>query len=145
VKTSTGVEFFLDSNVLIYAASTDPREAQKTAIASELIGSLDYGVSAQVLQEFYVISTTKMKKPLTPHQALSFLEQFEKQPFAIIDADLIRAAIQLHTRFRISYWDGAILAAAHKLKARIVYTEDLSNGHFYGDVQVINPFLAATA
>lgn len=145
MTTFTSAEFFLDSNVLIYAASTDPREARKIEVASELLESLDYGLSTQVLQEFYVIATTKMKRPLTTEDSLLFLERFEKQPCAVVDADLIRAAIQLHKRYRISYWDGAILAAAHELKSRVVYTEDLAHEQFYGDVQVINPFVLAKA
>jgi predicted nucleic acid-binding protein len=54
---------------------------------------------------------------------------------------LIEIAIELSWRYRISYWDGAILAAAERLGAEIVYTEDLSHGQTYGPVRVVNPFL----
>ncbi len=45
-------------------------------------------------------------------------------------------------RYKISYWDGAILAAAEQLGAPILYTEDLNDGQTYGSVTVINPFKA---
>lgn len=43
-------------------------------------------------------------------------------------------------RYQISYWDGAIIAAAEALGAPIVYSEDMSNGQSYGSVKVVNPF-----
>jgi predicted nucleic acid-binding protein len=65
----------------------------------------------------------------------------ELQPCALIDPSLIRTAIAVSQRYRIHYWDGAILAAAESLGAEIVYTEDLNHGQSYGSVRVINPFL----
>jgi predicted nucleic acid-binding protein len=44
-------------------------------------------------------------------------------------------------RYGISYWDATIIAAAHALGAKILYTEDLNDGQRYGDVQVVNPFV----
>jgi predicted nucleic acid-binding protein len=46
-------------------------------------------------------------------------------------------------RFGINYWDAAILAAAERLKAPIVYTEDLNHDQLYGPVRVVNPFVSA--
>jgi predicted nucleic acid-binding protein len=43
-------------------------------------------------------------------------------------------------RYQISYWDGAILAAAERLNAPILYTEDLNHDQTYGSVRVVNPF-----
>ena len=54
---------------------------------------------------------------------------------------LIKVAIEISWRYRISYWDGAILAAAERLGAEVLYTEDLNHGQAYGTVRVINPFL----
>ena len=51
--------------------------------------------------------------------------------------------IGIALRYGISYWDGAIVAAAERLKAAILYTEDLSHGQRYGSVVVVNPFLSA--
>jgi predicted nucleic acid-binding protein len=46
-------------------------------------------------------------------------------------------------RYGISYWDGAILAAAEALEAPILYTEDLNHGQLYGRVRAVNPFVEA--
>lgn len=45
-------ECFLEANVLVYPVSDAPGEADKKKRALELIGQQDFGVSAQVLQEF---------------------------------------------------------------------------------------------
>ncbi len=41
---------------------------------------------------------------------------------------------------QIQYWDAAILVAAMRLGARVLYTEDLNHGQTYGSVRVENPF-----
>jgi predicted nucleic acid-binding protein len=74
-------------------------------------------------------------------EALEWIARLELQPCALIDTSLIRIAITLSQRFRIAYWDGAILAASERLGAEIVYTEDLNHAQSYGPVRVINPFL----
>ena len=43
-------------------------------------------------------------------------------------------------RYRISFWDACVLAAAERLGAPILYTEDLNHGQSYGSVRVDNPF-----
>jgi predicted nucleic acid-binding protein len=58
-----------------------------------------------------------------------------------VDQPLIRVGIEISLRYRIDYWDGAILAAAERLGAGTLYTEDLNHGQSYGPVRVVNPFL----
>ena len=60
------------------------------------------------------------------------------------DYPFIVAGIETAIRFGLSYWDGAIIAAAERLGAPILYAEDLNHGQRYGSVQAINPFLPRT-
>jgi predicted nucleic acid-binding protein len=136
------VEAFLDTNVLIYAVSCAPSEADKKEKALELIEHADFGLSAQVLQEFYVNVTRKIARPLAPDEALEVLEQFRRFPMVWTDYPLIVAGIEASIRHEISYWDGAIIAAAESLGASILYTEDLNHGQHYGSVQAVNPVLS---
>ncbi|MGF1531804.1 MAG: PIN domain-containing protein [Puniceicoccaceae bacterium] len=135
------VESFFDTNILIYAVDGSEAGTGKKAAALRLIEREEFGLSAQVLQEFYVTVTGKLKQPLSPERALALIERFEKFPLAAVDASLVVLGIRNSLRFQISYWDGAILAAAERLGARIVYSEDLNHGQFYGRLTVINPFL----
>ena len=134
------VDSFLDTNVLIYAVSSSPAESGKKERVLELIQHADFGLSAQVLQEFYVNVTRKIARPLVPDEAVALLEQFKSFPVVWNDYPLIVAGIEAALQFGISYWDGAIIAAAVRLGAATLYTEDLSHGQHYGSVQAVNPF-----
>lgn len=135
------VDCFLDSNVLVYAASADPRDAARKTRALELIADSDFGLSAQVLQEFYVAVTRKLRPPLPPEQATELVAGYRVFPVVWTDFPLIISAIENSLRYGISYWGGAIVAAAAVLRAPILYTEDLNDGQVYAGVRVVNPFV----
>jgi len=134
------IEVFFDTNVLVYAAVGRGEEQHKRKRALELIESENFGTSAQVLQEFFVTVVKKGAQPLPASEALEWIEQWVEFPCQPIDHQLVRIAIEISQRYRISYWDATILAAAEALGARIVYSEDLNNGQSYGQVKVVNPF-----
>ncbi len=134
------VECFLDTNVLVYAAAGRDAEEPKRERALELIEREDIGLSAQVLQEFYVTVTRKVEVPMSAEQALEWVELFESFPCLPIDASMVKIAAEISERFGIAYWDGAIVASAEALGAQTLYTEDLNDGQQYGSVRVQNPF-----
>lgn len=135
------VDCFFDTNVIVYAATGRGVENAKRERALALIETCDFGLSAQVLQEFYVTVTRKIDVPLTPAEALEWVEQLEVFPCLPTDSGLVKIAAELSSRHRIAYWDGAILAAAESLGAPLLYSEDFSHDRRYGSVRVVNPFL----
>jgi predicted nucleic acid-binding protein len=137
---ATKVECFLDTNVLLYAALGKDDHPEKFAVSRELIAAWQFGLSTQVLGEFFVNAQRKSKRPLLPAEAAAMVAQLGERPCAIIDQLLVRSAIDLSDRFRISYWDAAIIAAAERLQAEILYSEDFSHGQSYGRVRVVNPY-----
>ena len=134
------VECFIDSNVIIYAASAAAEDASKRVRARALLSASRFGISAQVLQEVFVTVTRKARAPIPSRLALTWIENFAVVPCVAVDYALVRTAISISGRFRISYWDAAIIAAAEELGAKTLYTEDLSHGQAYGSVTAINPF-----
>jgi len=94
---------FLDTNVLVYAAQEPGSEERKRTRALSLIETEDFGTSAQVLQELFVTVVRKASRPLPATAALEWIEQWTAFPCQPIDQS---------ERFRISYRDAAILAAA---------------------------------
>lgn len=134
-------ECFLDTNILLYAASRNPAHLSKKTRAIELIKEKQFALSAQVLQEFYVNATKKADFSLTPEVALRWIENLEEFLCLEIDSALVKTAVAVSARYSISYWNGAIVAAAEALGAPILYTEDLNHGQVYGTVTAINPFL----
>ena len=132
---------FADTNVLLYAISGDPAEEAKAERASDLLRERDLALSVQVLQEFYVQATRATRTDRIAHDdAVQLIESFQRFPIAPITTDLVHAALVTRDRFRISYWDAAILEAARSLGCTVVLSEDLSDAVDYAGVRVENPF-----
>jgi predicted nucleic acid-binding protein len=132
---------FVDTNVLLYAVSPDPEEAAKAKRANEILDARDVALSAQVLQEFYVQATRASRAdPLTHAEAVAFVETLVDFPIAPVTTRLVVAAVATSERFRISYWDAAILEASRSLGCDVVLSEDLNDGQDYDGVRVESPF-----
>ncbi len=132
---------FADTNVLIYAVSPSADEAEKRRRAQNLLLEGDLAVSVQVLQEFYAqVTRPSRAEALTHSQALQFIESIREFPVQDITLAVFRAGVSLSRRFRLSYWDGAILAAARACGCEAVYSEDMSDRQDYDGLRVINPF-----
>jgi predicted nucleic acid-binding protein len=132
---------FVDTNVLVYSISTEPDERTKAERAREILSSSELALSTQVLQEFYVQSTRASRRYRLSHEdAVALIESWLRFTTAETTVDLMRAALLTRKRFRISYWDAAIIEAARALGCRILLSEDLSDGRDYDGVLVENPF-----
>jgi predicted nucleic acid-binding protein len=132
---------FVDSNILLYAASKKPDEQDKAARANEILNALDLALSVQVLQEFYVQATrTTRSDPISHHQATMLIRSFCRYPVQETTLALVESALRTTERFQISYWDAAIIEAARALGCREILSEDLGDGQDYGGVRVVNPF-----
>jgi predicted nucleic acid-binding protein len=92
------------------------------------------------LQEFYVNATRSPHPAMSHANAAAAIWEFLRRPVAVSDAPLMLAALELKERYRLSYWDAAIVAAAHALGAVTIYSEDLNGGQSYHAATVRNPF-----
>ena len=135
---------FVDTNVLLYAVSAESEESGKRDRAIALLEESDLAISVQVLQEFYH-QATRPGRPaaLTPDQALRFIESIDSFPVQPVTIEVFLAGVSISRRFGLSYWDGAILAAARAMGCEIVYSEDLSATQDYDGLRVANPFADA--
>jgi predicted nucleic acid-binding protein len=132
---------FVDTNVLLYAASKKPDEQDKADQAKDILNALDLAVSVQVLEEFYAQATrTTRADRLSHQQATSLIRSFCRYPVQETTLALVESALRTTERFQISYWDAAIVEAARALGCREVLSEDLGDGQDYGGVKVVNPF-----
>jgi len=132
---------FLDTNVLLY--SDDPRDPAKQRKALDLIKlhrSARTGViSLQVLQEYFVNSTGKLK--LDADLAKRRVEVFAKLQVAEPTVDDILSAIDLHRLHPLSFWDALILQMAKQTGCRVLLSEDMQHGQVIDGVRIVNPFL----
>jgi len=132
---------FLDTNVLLYSISRDPREAAKRDIAVALLDRRDNGLSVQVLQEFYVQATRTTRPDALPHEiAAGLVRTWLRFPVQEVTVAVMSDALDIKAAVGLSYWDAAIVAAARALGCREVLSEDMSHGREIGGVVIANPF-----
>jgi predicted nucleic acid-binding protein len=135
------VPHFLDTNILLYAISAHPEEAEKRALADALLDRDDGALSVQVLQEFYLQATRPTRPGRLPHDLAAGLVQawtrFRVQETTI---PIVQAALEIKAAHGFSYWDSAIVAAARALGCRCLYSEDMSHGREVEGVTIVNPF-----
>ena len=132
---------FVDTNILLYAASTADDEREKAQRARAILDAEDLALSVQVLQEFYVQATRPTRSERLSHEQASLLiEALLRFPVQESTVALMRAALDTAARFRLSYWDAAIVEAARSLGCETLLTEDLADGTDYRGVRVVNPF-----
>ena len=138
---------FVDTNILLYAR--DAREPVKQPHAAQWLDHLwreQLGrTSTQVLSEYYVNLTRKLKPGLSPAEAWDDVQALFAWNPQSIDADLLSRARQVELRYRLSWWDSLIVAAAQAQGCSVLLTEDLSNSAVYGGVTVRNPFSLSVA
>ena len=133
---------FVDTNVLVY--QLDPREPDKQVRARSWLDYLwtarEGRVSFQVLQEFYVIVTRKLKPGLHAEAARKIVRAlWAWQPVAV-DERTFRAAWDVQDRFQLSWWDALIVAAAQSVECSYLLTEDLQHGQDLEGLRIIDPF-----
>ena len=132
---------FADTNVLLYSVSTVPEETAKARMAKALLANRDIALSVQVLQEFYVQATRASRtNRLTHDEAVGFIRTWRRFLTQELSLSVLDDALALKSRFQISYWDAAFLAAARAAGCTEVLSEDLNEGQDYGGVIVVNPF-----
>jgi len=140
--TAEEPQAFVDTNVLVYALAAD--DPKRSPVAQELIKRLmsrqALHTSTQVLQELYVTLTRKVRQPITPEQALRYLERIAAWPVTVLNYEAIRSAIEVSTANRISFWDALVVVAASLSGAKRLYTEDLQAGRVLLGVEIVNPF-----
>ena len=136
---SERIECFLDTNVLLYAASERNRDQRRAPVAFEVVNRNVFGVSGQTLAEF--VAVARRKKLLVDESIDQWLVFLGTCPLVPVDDAYVRAGLEFARRYGINYYDAALLAAAERLGAPIFYTEDLNHNQVYGSVRAVNPFL----
>jgi predicted nucleic acid-binding protein len=135
---------FLDSNIFIYAY--DQREPVKQSIADNLIRGLAISgeavISYQVIHEFFNWALVKGPVKMPQEEAQRYLTvTFRSMHIVASSASLVSDAIGIHQRYRLSWYDSLIVAAAQQAGCKLLYSEDLQHGQQFGTVTIHNPFL----
>jgi predicted nucleic acid-binding protein len=134
-------KYFVDTNILMYAHDTSAgkKHEQAKALVEELWRDRTGVVSTQVLQELAVNLRRKAKKPLDAKATRDVVSDYLAWQVVVYGGDSILEAIDLETRYQISFWDALVIQAAQASGASVLYSEDLSADQLYAGMRVVNP------
>jgi predicted nucleic acid-binding protein len=131
---------FLDTNVLLYTDDRDalPKQRRALDLLAEQRQARTGVVSLQVLQEYFVAATRKLR--VDPTVARRKVELFANYHLVLLDVDDILAAIDLHRLQQVAFWDALVVRAAKQGGCSVLYSEDLQHGRSIDGVTVVDPF-----
>lgn len=137
-----GERVFVDTNVLVYLRdSTDPEKQRQAARWLTHLWETGLGrVSLQVLQEYYVTVTAKLRPGMLPAEAREDVLALRAWSPLEPDQALLEEAWDIEESFGFSFWDSMIVAAARRTGCQVLLTEDLQDGQELGGLVVRNPF-----
>jgi predicted nucleic acid-binding protein len=135
--------YFLDTNIFVCAH--DQKYPAKAARATELIRNARHKrvgvVSYQVVQEYFNVVFKKINPPMRDEDAQQYLGTVFKPLLAVHSSvALVSNAIDLQGKYRLSWYDSLIIAAAIEAKCDVLFSEDLQHGQRFDDLVVTNPF-----
>ena len=133
---------FVDTNILVYAhdLSAGDRHVKAAAVIEKLWEDETGAISTQVLQEFYVTITRKFKEPVPPDKAREIIRNYLAWPVQNNDPEMTIRASEIEEKHGLSFWDALIFAAALRLQAKKIITEDLNHGQIIEGILIENPF-----
>lgn len=127
---------FLDTNIIVYAFTDDPR----AAVAERLLA---HGgeISVQVLNEFANVAQRKLGFDWQRlAEALGIVRTLATKIHAVDLACHIEA-MTIAERFGVSIYDGLIVASALGAGCDTLYSEDMHDGLKIGaGLKIVNPF-----
>ena len=134
---------FVDSNILLYAHDRDAGEKRRIAqgILARLAVERRGAMSMQVLQEFYANATRKLTPKLPKHEARDTVEDFKHWCVETTPEEILHA-FEIEDKTHLNFWDALIVAAAKKVGAERILSEDWNHGQRIEGIRIENPFLS---
>ncbi len=134
---------FLDSNVFIYLF--DQTDLRKKAIATRIVEEESQAgtgaISYQVVQETLNAVTRRTNPVATRADAETFLNDVLVPLWRVNPSlALFQRGLSLEARFRFSFYDSLIVAAALESGCDRLLTEDLQHGQQIEGLTIHNPF-----
>ena len=133
---------FVDTNILVYFRDTSEPEKQKISAnwLKTLWENQTGRISIQVLNEYYVTVTRKLKPGMTESLARQDIKNLMAWHPVTVDLSIIENSWLIQDTYQFSWWDSLIVAAALKANCSILLSEDLQHGRHIQDLTIIDPF-----
>jgi predicted nucleic acid-binding protein len=130
---------FLDTNVVVYLYSNS--EPAKRALVGGVVERHDPVVSTQVLSELANVLLRKLALPVEAVER-AIDEVIMACDLVLVTPAMVKTALRICERYRYSFFDSQVLAAAISVGARTVYSEDLQHGQIIDGLRIVSPFAA---
>ncbi len=135
---------FIDTNVFLY--NIDDSDPIKHAIASGIIHTaLETGqscISYQVVQECLNAGLSKAHIPLDHQMADRYLHNILIPLWKVSPNPILyQRGLDIQSRYRFSFYDSLIVAAALEAGCKMLYSEDLQHGQRIEQLTIHNPFM----
>jgi predicted nucleic acid-binding protein len=127
---------FLDSNILVYAFTTDLRAARAQALLEQ-----GCAISVQCLNEFVNVARRKLGKSWT--EVRDALDKIRILCPVVVAVDIATHfdAVRLAERYGFSMYDALVVAAALQAESETLWSEDMQDGMLVDDrLRIANPF-----
>jgi predicted nucleic acid-binding protein len=128
---------FLDTNVLVYAFSQDPRSRRAEEILARRCDT-----SVQNLNEFTNVAHRKLA--MSWEEIRTGIDAIETVCTAVhsVDTTVIRQGLLLAERYRLAIYDALVVACALAANCDVFYSEDMQHGQIIeGRLRICNPFI----
>lgn len=134
---------FLDTNIFVYCFDDTDRAKQQRCrdlVRTALVGR-EGRISSQVIIEFCNLALRRFARPLSESQCRDYVETVLQPMHAVSTTpELVVETLALTARYRISWYDALIVAAAIKVQAQELISEDLHPGLQVAGCTLISPW-----
>ena len=138
------VASFFDTNVLLYTVDGADQRKRGTAntLIVDAIAADNCCISYQVVQETLNVLTRKLTPTMTSEDKQGFVDRMLLPLWRVMPSiGLFREGMSIQDRYRFSFYDSMIVAAALSAGCRRLYSEDLQHGQKIGKLEIVNPFV----
>lgn len=138
-----GDRYFLDTNLFVYRfdASAPHKAERARELIAEALTSGRGVVSYQVTQEFCNVVLRRVAAPLSAAGVQKYVREImARLPAVQSSLELLEEGLRIYQRYRLSWYDALIVAAAQEAGCAILYSEGFQHGSQFEGVRVVDPF-----
>jgi len=134
----------IDTNIIVYAYDLDagPKRIKAAEVLESLWDQRNGVLTTQVIAEFFITITQKVKQRLSLPDAKQIIEDY-RNGWTIFSTtpDMVLKAVSGVEHYKLSFWDAMIWASAVINEVPLIYSEDMQPGQIIEGVRLENPFV----
>ena len=135
-------KFFLDTNTIVYEFSRNHEKKEKSKKLIKEAHLKNGIISFQVIQEFLNVSTKTFEIPMNIEHLKEYVDKVLYPICEVFPSkDLYINSLEIKERWKFSFYDSLIIAAALEANCKVLFSEDLQHNQKINGLTIINPFL----